>query len=567
MARKVFISVLGTGFYNSGKYSAGDFVSSETRFIQQATLEQLHVDQWSAGDKVCILLTDVARQRNWEIPSGEREDRNGTLELYKGLKDSLKDMAFKPEICDIRIPDGNNTPELWEIFDAVFNIFEEGDEVYFDITHGFRYLPMLVIVLGNYSKFLKHINIRSITYGNYEGRDKSTGFSPITDLLPLSILQDWTNAASDFLENGNITKLKGLCQQEIRPILKETKGKDESANVLRGLMTFFPRFMEEIKFCRGKNLNEGINAEKTSRYVDRMSSTVIKPLNPLLDKIKEVVDPYNDTANGLNCVKAASTCFNFGLYQTAVTFLQEGIVTFFCLRHGIDCYDEKRRGLVNVAFKKALAVKQGKLDNYRRETDEAETLIDEIINDDYLKDSSLVDDFANLSDVRNDFNHSGLRTKSMTPDRLKENIQKCIESASRLFVGTKGTPQLASSSKVFINFSNHPYSEWSEEQKAAAKAYGTLEEVPFPAVSPDYDESDISDLADEYVGKIKKQIGERTATVHIMGETGLCFMMAGRLMNHGIRCVYSTTTRDVTANADGTKNVSFDFKKFREYDG
>ena len=33
---------------------------------------------------------------------------------------------------------------------------QDGDELYFDLTHGFRYLPMLVMVLINYSKFLKY---------------------------------------------------------------------------------------------------------------------------------------------------------------------------------------------------------------------------------------------------------------------------------------------------------------------------------------------------------------------------------------------------------------------------
>ena len=39
MNRKVFISVLGTGFYSSCSYVKGDFISSETRFVQQATME------------------------------------------------------------------------------------------------------------------------------------------------------------------------------------------------------------------------------------------------------------------------------------------------------------------------------------------------------------------------------------------------------------------------------------------------------------------------------------------------------------------------------------------------
>ena len=49
MNRKVFISVLGTGFYNSCSYVKGDFISSETRFVQQATMEYVDVAHWGGG--------------------------------------------------------------------------------------------------------------------------------------------------------------------------------------------------------------------------------------------------------------------------------------------------------------------------------------------------------------------------------------------------------------------------------------------------------------------------------------------------------------------------------------
>ena len=39
--------------------------------------------------------------------------------------------------------------------------------------------------------------MKAIFYGNYEARDKESNIAPIMDLLPLSVLQDWTLAASD----------------------------------------------------------------------------------------------------------------------------------------------------------------------------------------------------------------------------------------------------------------------------------------------------------------------------------------------------------------------------------
>ena len=61
MARKVFISVLGTGFYNECfyTYKEEDFESSSLRFIQEATLSLIGADKWDSSDHVLILVTKI----------------------------------------------------------------------------------------------------------------------------------------------------------------------------------------------------------------------------------------------------------------------------------------------------------------------------------------------------------------------------------------------------------------------------------------------------------------------------------------------------------------------------
>ncbi len=52
--------------------------------------------------------------------------------------------------------------------------------------------------------------------------------------------------------------------------------------------------------------------------------------------------------------------------------------------------------------------------------------------------------------------------------------------------------------RFFINFSNHPFESWGEEQKKAAEAYGTLVEIPFPNIPPEWSTEEVNALADEY---------------------------------------------------------------------
>ena len=133
MNRKVFISVLGTGFYASCSYVKDDFISSETRFVQQATMEYIDVAHWSADDAVLVLLTDGSRKNNWDIGITSRKNfQTNKEEAYKGLQAVLKEMNLPCSVHDISIPDGKNEEEMWQIFTKLFDELKDGDELYID---------------------------------------------------------------------------------------------------------------------------------------------------------------------------------------------------------------------------------------------------------------------------------------------------------------------------------------------------------------------------------------------------------------------------------------------------
>ncbi len=119
---------------------------------------------------------------------------------------------------------------------------------------------------------------------------------------------------------------------------------------------------------------------------------------------------------------------------------------------------------------------------------------------------------------------------------------------------------------IFINFSNHPSTEWSKEQKEEALTYGeNLIDLPFPNVNPYIDEIAIAQKADEYVLKIKEIAEGKSTTVHIMGEMNLTYLIVQKLIEQNICCVSSTSERDVEILEDGSKNVFFKFIRFRKY--
>ncbi|MBD5357745.1 MAG: CRISPR-associated protein [Bacteroides sp.] len=116
---------------------------------------------------------------------------------------------------------------------------------------------------------------------------------------------------------------------------------------------------------------------------------------------------------------------------------------------------------------------------------------------------------------------------------------------------------------MLINLSNHPYAEWSETQKEAAKPYGKCVDLPFPAIPPDFTDKQTLQLAETYCNKIISMGTE--LTVHIMGEQTFCFSLISMLINQKITCIASCSARDVVILPDGSKQVRFHFTRFRDY--
>ena len=115
---------------------------------------------------------------------------------------------------------------------------------------------------------------------------------------------------------------------------------------------------------------------------------------------------------------------------------------------------------------------------------------------------------------------------------------------------------------MLLNLSNHPSSNWTEPQLAAAGGINQVIDLAFPQVAPDGDEAYIEQLANDYYNKIEAM--PNIQAVHIMGEMTFCYKLITKLKAHNIRCLASTTKRE-TVEENGVKISKFNFVRFREY--
>lgn len=117
---------------------------------------------------------------------------------------------------------------------------------------------------------------------------------------------------------------------------------------------------------------------------------------------------------------------------------------------------------------------------------------------------------------------------------------------------------------MFINLTNHPSANWSEEQLNVARQYGEIVDLSFPIIEPTFTKEDVLHFVKVYTEMIKG-IREKQTVAHVMGEMTFTHNLVNALKELGITCLASTTERNTIMTPDGKKISEFKFVQFREY--
>lgn len=93
---------------------------------------------------------------------------------------------------------------------------------------------------------------------------------------------------------------------------------------------------------------------------------------------------------------------------------------------------------------------------------------------------------------------------------------------------------------MFINFTNHPSTQWSAEQKAAAQVYGKVIDLAFPAIDPATNEAVLDSLAAVYADHILHLSPD---AVLCQGECTFVYRVVQRLEAAGIPTLAACSRR------------------------
>lgn len=410
MGRKVFISFLGMGNYKECVYVLNSNESSVVTYVQEAII-QLACSNFKPDDIALFCLTNEAKKKHKEVLAEQ-------LAKYKNIKPIWLD--------DIK--EGFTESEIWDIFQVIFEKLNEGDELYLDITHGFRSLPMLAMVLLNYAKILKKTIVGGIYYGAFEKLGPAYTIderipnpidrkSPLLDLTAFAELQDWTNAVSSFVKFGNAKAIKELAQKEVLPILKIDG--DENTVIARELFYLaqsIDRVTDALNTNRGTELIEGKLFQTLVSNLSNLSNqNFIPAFQPIIDLIRKKTDAFAVSFNVMNGFTSVQWAIDHDQIQQGYTMLQESIITYYCNNLGLDPTINKDREKVTSIFY-ALKI-----------------LMTEKIDVDYNHPINLeiASIYESLTLDRNDINHGGF-SKSKKPENLRKDLKSKFEQVKRI---------------------------------------------------------------------------------------------------------------------------------------
>jgi len=164
----------------------------KTTFIQEALVE------FYKPKTLYILLTKTAETG---IPKDASEPTWETLQ---------KRLADKVDLQPIKnVPETHSIADIWRLFEQLTECLQEDNHVLFDITNGFRSLPVLALIAVSYLRVVRQVTIDGLIHGAFEAKNQDNE-TPIFDLLPIVSLLEWTTATDQFIKTGNGQALASL---------------------------------------------------------------------------------------------------------------------------------------------------------------------------------------------------------------------------------------------------------------------------------------------------------------------------------------------------------------------
>ncbi|HXF06614.1 MAG TPA: TIGR02221 family CRISPR-associated protein [Blastocatellia bacterium] len=411
---------LGTGDgYKTARYLYGGKVVESDLF-------PIALYEFFQPDHMTVFVTKESKERYWN-------------KLCEGL-------AGRIEPKPVEIPWGGKPDELWTIFDRVVQSVDEGEEVIFDITHGFRSLPFVVFLAVAYLRAVKNVRVRGIVYGAFEARDNE-GRAPVFDLSPFLSLLDWLAAVHIFRRSGSAADLSRLLQEIQAEAWRERP--TETSPIAAEKPTALQKMGDRVnELSQALLLIRPLEVmEKAQRLADLFTDAALneatrwaKPFALIAPALGQEFAQFATSPSVKNLHvqhRMIAWYIERGLFVQALTLARELLVTKVCVL--LDLENPLQREARERAERLLNYLTWSKQPDERKRSDPWTGAEPDAADVEKFRAhdqaESLIALWSSIRDARNDVDHAGMKEQPTKASALVTRVKEIGETLKRIFGG------------------------------------------------------------------------------------------------------------------------------------
>ena len=336
MAKRILLSFLGTGpidnelrktrAYKPANYKISNRVYEDKNFIADALIEHYNPDKTvifgsvkSMWEELYLNQSKQIDENYWEYLFSQVE-KLGKDSPCESINLTQLNKELGPKLKGRLIHYGYTEKQIWNNFKIIsdeLSRFKEESEIYFDITHSFRSIPIFALMSIIYSNLAigKNFSIKGVFYGMLEMSkemvtDDGKEICPVVDLSSLVKMQDWVMSVNNFKTSGNGKELANLLAKE-----RQDTG-TVMANLSNSISLNFTQAAEDAmdKFLQYEN--------------HKFSDPAKMAITPIMNKVKELKRAESHAEFQLNMAEWHASNMNYG--NAYITLIEAMI------RHGAD---------------------------------------------------------------------------------------------------------------------------------------------------------------------------------------------------------------------------------------
>ncbi|HFQ5377727.1 TPA: TIGR02221 family CRISPR-associated protein [Vibrio vulnificus] len=130
--------------------------------------------------------------------------------LLKELQDTLNHSSIGPRFHLVLLPDSASESQQVPFFSAITEHIDHHDVITLDITHGFRFMPILAFACIQFLQFVKRVEVDDLLYALLRFNQPS----PICSLKQLLEIGKWVNALGQFDHSGDLRVFESLLEKQ-----------------------------------------------------------------------------------------------------------------------------------------------------------------------------------------------------------------------------------------------------------------------------------------------------------------------------------------------------------------